>query len=275
MYKTGSNDLRFVDYQGANWGDRLTLQAVTGHVGIGDQNPQAFLSVAGGSYNSTAIFTSASTAGTGLVLQNTSTGGHKFDLISTGAEDGPGAGALGVFDETAAAYRLTVLPDGRVGIGVTIPTATLDVNGNINVSGNINAKYQDVAEWVPTTAALEPGTVVVLDRHVSNHVTESRVAYDTSVAGVVSAQPGITLGDAAAGETKVATLGRVRVKADGTAPISIGDLLVTSNIPGVAMKSEPLNVSGRSFHQPGTIIGKALESLACGRGQILVLLTLQ
>lgn len=38
---------------------------------------------------------------------------------------------------------------GRVGIGTTTPVETLEVAGNINVSGNINAKYQDVAEWVP------------------------------------------------------------------------------------------------------------------------------
>jgi hypothetical protein len=31
----------------------------------------------------------------------------------------------------------------------------------------------------------------------------------------------------------------------------------------------------RSFHQPGTIIGKALEPLASGKGEILVLLSLQ
>jgi hypothetical protein len=30
-----------------------------------------------------------------------------------------------------------------------------------------------------------------------------------------------------------------------------------------------------AFHRPGTILGKALESLASGTGEILVLLTLQ
>ena len=40
------------------------------------------------------------------------------------------------------------------------------------------------------------------------------------------------------------------------------------------MASEPIEVNGRQFHQPGTILGKALESLAEGEGEILVLLTL-
>ncbi len=50
---------------------------------------------------------------------------------------------------------------------------------------------------------------------------------------------------------------------------------MTSNIPGVAMKSQPLRVHGRLMHRPGTIIGKALEPLAKGQAEILVLLSLQ
>ena len=41
------------------------------------------------------------------------------------------------------------------------------------------------------------------------------------------------------------------------------------------MKSEPMEINGRRFHQPGTIIGKALEPLDAGTGEILVLLSLQ
>ena len=74
----------------------------------------------------------------------------------------------------------------------------------------------------------------------------------------------------------VATTGRVKVRVDATRrPIKIGDLLVTSGKSGTAMKSQPLNVGGARLHCPGTIIGKALEPLAKGRGEILVLLSLQ
>jgi len=59
------------------------------------------------------------------------------------------------------------------------------------------------------------------------------------------------------------------------APINVGDLLVTSDRHGYAMKSEPVLVGKRQMHSPGTIIGKALESLAGGTGEILVLLSLQ
>ena len=88
---------------------------------------------------------------------------------------------------------------GNVGIGTTNPGYKLDVNGTINSSStitanNIVAKYQDVAEWVPSSEQLSPGTVVVLDSTKSNQVTSSTVSYDTRVAGVVSEQPGIALG---------------------------------------------------------------------------------
>jgi hypothetical protein len=165
---------------------------------------------------------------------------------------------------------------GNVGIGTTAPTSKLHVVGDITVTGNINAKYQDVAEWVPSTQKLNAGTVVILDQQKSNQVLASISAYDTSVAGVVSAQPGITLGEAGEGKVLVATTGRVKVRVDATrAAVKIGDLLVTSDVAGVAMKSEPLEIGGRKMHAPGTIIGKALEPLEKGTGEILVLLSLQ
>ena len=142
--------------------------------------------------------------------------------------------------------------------------------------GNINAKYQDVAEWVPSTQKLAAGTVVVLDTARDNHVLASYSAYDTRVAGVISAQPGLSLGEAGEGKALVATTGRVKVKVDATrAPIKIGDLIVTSDVEGVAMRSEPVSVGGVAMHRPGTLIGKALESLEKGTGEILVLLSLQ
>jgi hypothetical protein len=192
----------------------------------------------------------------------------------------PDASATGINPSlrfmTANVQRLVITKTGDVGIGTVAPAAKLDVQGDINVSGNINAKYQDLAEWVGSSSDLAPGTVVVLDSQHNDAVVASAHAYDTTVAGVVSARPGITLGEPGANREKIATTGRVRVYVDATrAPIRIGDLLVTSDISGTAMRSEPVSINGRAFHQPGTIIGKALEPLASGKGEILVLLTLQ
>jgi hypothetical protein len=149
--------------------------------------------------------------------------------------------------------------------------------GNVTVAGNIAAKYQDVAEWVPVRAAMSAGTVVVLDTTQSNQVQASFKAYDTKVAGVISAQPGVALGVGGEGKALVATTGRVKVRVDATrSAIGVGDLLVTSEVEGAAMKSEPLDVGGTQIHRPGTLIGKALEPLEKGKtGEILVLLSLQ
>jgi len=177
---------------------------------------------------------------------------------------------------------LVALGGGNVGIGTASPTSRLHVSGdgrvtgNLTVDGNIAAKYQDMAEWVPATQPFKAGTVVILDPTRSNQVTSSNTSYDTRVAGVVSEQPGITLGEKSDNKVLVATTGRVRVKVDATrAPIQIGDLLVTSDREGFAMKSLPLDIGGARMHRPGTLVGKALEPLSSGTGEILVLLSLQ
>jgi hypothetical protein len=41
------------------------------------------------------------------------------------------------------------------------------------------------------------------------------------------------------------------------------------------MRSEPVEFAGVKMHRPATVIGKALEPLAQGEGEILVLLSLQ
>jgi hypothetical protein len=152
----------------------------------------------------------------------------------------------------------------------------ISIPGNVVVGGNIAAKYQDVAEWVDSAEPLEPGTVVVIDGSSKNRVRRATAAYDSAVAGAVSAQPGIKLGEPGTGRILVAQSGRVRIRADARyGAIRAGDLLVTSANPGYAMRSRPIRVGEVLLHRPGTVLGKALEPLPKGTGEILVLLTLQ
>src|SRR5213078_642521 len=59
--------------------------------------------------------------------------------------------------------------NGKVGINNSVPSSNLDVGGTIHATGTItsdagiSAAYQDVAEWVPATEVLDPGTVVILN----------------------------------------------------------------------------------------------------------------
>lgn len=183
--------------------------------------------------------------------------------------------------ENSSTIQMIVRANGFVGIGNTAPAKTLDVTGDINASGTITggtitAKYQDVAEWVESSQDLPAATVVILDPGKSNQVVASTQSYDSRVAGVISLKPGVTLGEGGEGRVLVATTGRVKVKVDASnGPINIGDLLVSSDKEGVAMKSVPVEIGGVRIHRPGTLIGKALEPLAQGTGEILVLLSLQ
>lgn len=277
----------------SQWGNSGTSNIYynAGNVGIGTNNPTALQGGING------------LSGRVLQIQNNA-GIAQFNISSAGAGNAAyinfevGDGTQGkrllqqFYDGASNALKFRTINEangtttqdnilvlnnnGNVGIGTSNPQAALDVQGSINVSGNINAKYQDVAEWVPSRQKLSAGTVVILDPDKSNQVIASTESYDTRVAGVISEQPGVLLGEGGEGKVKVATTGRVRVKVDATrGAIKIGDLLVTSDVEGVAMKSEPIMMQGRKIHAPGTIIGKALEPLEKGKGEILVLLSLQ
>ncbi len=217
-----------------------TMRIFTGQVGIGGTDPAiARLDVRGDTDTRIRIDGSATSG-----LSFTRAGADSGTLRSTGA-------GLELWTSNGA-------------LALTLAGTGAHFLGDVQVDGNIGAKFQDVAEWVPGPA-LPPGTVVVA--HGSNRAMASDKAYDTRVIGVVSDRPAVLLGERGADTIKVAHSGRVRVKV--VAPVATGDLLVSSSHPGLAMRSAPHQV------RPGTILGKALESLEQGHGAILMLVTLQ
>ena len=128
-----------------------------------------------------------------MTVNNTETAGNSAILFNVGdANKGrikvDNNGLLTV-SGSGLGNNLTINSSGNVGIGAPSPSATLHVQGDgkftgsLTVDGNLNAKYQDVAEWVPASEQLSAGTVVVLDSTKSNQVTSSSVSYDTRVAG--------------------------------------------------------------------------------------------
>ena len=249
-----------------------------GPVGIGTDAPGETLTVSGGNVyvGGTTMWSSASVR----VVNSAAAAQWRMAACDNAGDVSCPANGF-VIHQDGVATQMAFTAGGNVGIGVTNPTAKLHVGGSLHANGtitgtSITATYQDIAEWVRSRQQLPAGTVVVLDPTETNRVMASARPYDTSVAGVVSAQPGLILGEAGEGRVMVATMGRVRVRVDATrAPIRVGDLLVTSDTPGVAMRSIPLDLGGTAIHRPGTLIGKALEPLAGGVGEILVLLSLQ
>jgi len=247
----------------------------TGRVGIKTPSPQDSLHVADTSITGVLIDKTVDDPG-GAARMVLRTPTSRFGFATESSQGATLPNGFGIYDYTTAQWRFNVDASGNVGIGTTHPAARLDVQGDIKVLGNINAKYQDVAEWVETSAPLEAGTVVIVDPDRSNQVRAAPGAYDTRVAGAVSRQPGLILGEQSGGKVTVAQSGRVRVKVDASyGAIKIGDLLVTSPRPGYAMVSTPVVIEGVAMHRPGTLLGKALEALPSGQGEILVLLTLQ
>ena len=173
-----------------------------------------------------------------------------------------GENSHGVYAESAksdAIYADTERLDHKYGV------RTQDYMYAARYEGN----GSDVAEYFAVAKDAEPGTVMVIGE--DSKLQCSGKAYDTTVAGIVSTAPGVSLGTNETGnegEELIAVAGRVPCKVDATyAPIEPGDLLTTSDTQGHAMKA--------TDPQIGTILGKALEPLDSGKGVIEVLVTLQ
>lgn len=210
-----------------------------------------------------------------------------------------------VFSHTESSNDATMVmtQQGQVGIGMTTPNRTLDVDGSIRaktleitgvvsdiipsltVNGKTSTKIleitggADLAEpfEIVDESAIRPGMVVSIDPVHAGQLKMTNEAYDKAVAGIVSGagdiQPGMVMGQdgtIANGEYPVALTGRVYCQVDATyGPIQPGDLLTTSGTPGHAMK-----VIDHQQAQ-GAIIGKAMTSLEDGQGLVLVLVSLQ
>jgi hypothetical protein len=213
------------------------------------------------------------------------------DLPASGDQD------LYIFDDAASATRLYINSTGNVGIGTTSPGATLEVDGSMKLTSGSGASitfadgttqstaytgvtcggdYAEAVDIAGVRASYEPGDVLVIGPDSGSDVVKSSKPYSTLVTGVYSTKPGVVgrrqMTDLKASKTEVpmAMIGIVPTKVSAeNGPIRRGDLLVTSSIPGYAMKGTDHS------RMLGAVIGKALGNLDSGTGVIEAVITLQ
>ena len=167
-----------------------------------------------------------------------------------GSISGTSLSISGIGSFTGAVTVPSIINGGTTGVGnigsstVTFNTAFLKAT---------TAQYADLAENYQADASYVPGTVIIFGG--VNEVTISNISHDTAVAGVVSTNPAYLMNSKINAEyiSAVALQGRVPCLVRG--PINKGDLVVTSDIPGIAQRMD------KKLYEPGCIIGKSLDAI--------------
>jgi len=171
---------------------------------------------------------------------------------------------------------------GNLYLGMTSGTHKfrVDTNGVVYADGGFYSSGADFAESVSVRgkrSEYEPGDVLEIDERADRHLALSSHPYATLVAGIYSTRPGLLASphhiddeSSKSSEVPLAVVGIVPCKVTAeNGPIARGDLLVTSSLPGYAMKGTDRR------RLVGAVVGKALEPLSGGKGVIEVLVTLQ
>jgi len=242
----------------------------------------------------------ASTTGIGIqglspnvgVEGNASTAGGTFPIGVWGVINAS-SGAAGVFDNPA--YVLNIAREalctgnllvGRTTVGNTLfgglslaNTFRVDCTGKGYFDNGTQTGGADFAESVTVRgnrAQYAPGDLLVIDSRGKRRLALSQQAYSTRIAGIYSTKPGVLAtphkmdDPQLAQEVPLAVVGIVPCKVSAeNGPIEVGDLLVASSKPGLAMKGTDRR------RMLGAVVGKAMESLQSNTGVIEVLVTLQ
>ena len=182
----------------------------------------------------------------------------------------------------AGNYRLAILPDGSLafaGPGSNqFASSSWDTvlhrvaPGQLQTDGNFSAAgLTDTPSLITllnnSSAAVTPGTVLVIDSSQDRAFVASQSPADTKVIGIANQ----TIAPGGSGLVQIHGIARVNV----VGPVARGDLLVTSSTTGAAQSTAARRKRPWSpVPTLGSIIGKALTATTNSFDQINVLVTL-
>lgn len=209
--------------------------------------------------NGHAIFGYNSFSGIGgaarFVNFNTSTPNPVLTLSNAGL------GATIYADHTGAGANHAIFQNSGVNVVRISKTGAGFFNGGIQNNGADIAESFDVMREV---SDYEPGDVLSIATSRDRTIEKSAGAYSDLVLGVYATKPGVLLTEEnidsdLTGKVPMGVVGVIPTKVCGEGGvIRRGDLLVTSSIPGVAMKADKSRV------QAGQVLGKALQNFDGG-----------
>jgi len=146
-----------------------------------------------------------------------------------------------------------ILPgsNAQVNIGSTSSQYFNTIYAVSFVGTSTTAKYADLAEMYKSDSYYVPGTVVIFGG--DSDITISTTTHDTRIAGVISTNPAYLMNDnfETPNWLPVALTGRVPCKVRG--PVEKGDILVSSDEPGIAQRLD------KSKYEIGCVLGKSLD----------------
>jgi trimeric autotransporter adhesin len=209
--------------------------------------------------------------GTAGRFENVNSANPNIALIAS--TNGTGAAFL-ASNVNAAASDLAIFQKSGANV------ARVDGTGKVFANGGFQASGADVAEYFEVEGLrneYETGDILVISQQSDRKVQKSSLPYSTLVVGVYATQPGVSLTERNAEADQLADM--VPMGVLGVIPTKVcleggvikrGDLLVTSSIPGVAMKADLKRV------EIGQVLGKALQDYdATGIGKIKVLVNVK
>lgn len=221
---------------------------------------------------------------TGIDATSIQSGTSNVRVVSSGGNVTAGIGGTSnvlVISTTGVFVTGVASASGNItGGNLSVSTGTVSVgnivNTNANGVGNIgssslyyntvfakatSAQYADVAEKYVADRPYSPGTVLEIGGPAELQATTTYAS--TRIAGVVSTTPALLMNSSERDPNAVelALLGRVPCRVTGT--VHRGDLLTSSDRPGVATALLAKD------YEPGCVIGKALEGHA-GAGEATI-----